>query len=320
MDNYKMKKLIAAVIVLIVFASWKMQQMVVMPGPLQESVNVVIPKGVGVRNVAELLAEKGVISQPLLFRVAARVIGLDKRLRAGEYEFAPHISMLVAMKKMAKGDVFYRRVTLPEGLTSKQMLEIINNERVLSGEITIDVKEGDLLPETYNYVLGDSKDSVVLQAKKAMEKIVEQAWKIRNAELPLKNPQEMLVLASIIEKETGVPEERGLVASVFVNRLRKGMKLQTDPTVIYALTKGQFELERQLLRKDLSIDSPYNTYVYFGLPPTPICNPGKDSILAAVQPSESDYLYFVASGNGGHNFSKNLNEHNRNVESYRRSN
>lgn len=315
-----MKKLMLILILGIVVTGYAMYKAIVLPGALQKSVNVVVPKGAAVRTVAELLAEKGVIAQPLLFRIAARINGLDKKLKAGEYEFSPHISMLVVMKKIARGDVYYRRLTLPEGLTSKQMLEIINNDTVLSGEVTLAVNEGELLPETYNYVLGDSKDSVVLQAKKAMEKIVMQAWEIREAELPLKNPQEMLVLASIIEKETGVPEERGLVASVFVNRLRKGMKLQTDPTVIYALTKGQFELERPLLRKDLSLDSPYNTYVYFGLPPTPICNPGKDSILAAVQPGESDYLYFVASGNGGHNFAKSLNEHNRNVEAYRRGN
>ena len=158
-----------------------------------------------------------------------------------------------------------------------------------------------------------------MDAQSSLDKVLAFEWKHRNPEVPLKSPEELLILASIIEKETGVPEERGLVASVFVNRLRKGMKLQTDPTVIYALTQGKEELGRSLRRKDLSIDSPYNTYKYFGLPPTPICNPGKESIHAAAHPEESDYLFFVADGKGGHNFSTNLKEHNKNVKDWVKS-
>ncbi|MBR2033284.1 MAG: endolytic transglycosylase MltG, partial [Alphaproteobacteria bacterium] len=155
------------------------------------------------------------------------------------------------------------------------------------------------------------------QAKDAMNKALDKAWENKDEHLPIKNKKQLLILASIIEKETGVAEERGLVASVFVNRLRKGMKLQTDPTVIYALTKGKKELGRVLLRKDLEIDSLYNTYKYYGLPPAPICNPGKDSLKAAANPEISNYLYFVASGNGGHNFATSLNEHNKNVKAWK---
>lgn len=191
---------------------------------------------------------------------------------------------------------------------------------MLEGEITLKVKEGELLPETYSFIRGDSRDSVVKRAKKAMSNLKNKVWNERSDRVPLKSPEEMIVLASIIEKETGIPEERGLVAAVFANRLIKGMKLQTDPTVIYALTKGKAELDRQLTRKDLEIDSPYNTYKYYGLPPAPICNPGRDAIEAAVNPEFSDYLYFVASGNGGHNFAKSLNEHLSNVQSWKKKN
>ena len=219
---------------------------------------------------------------------------------------------------MARGEIFYRRITLAEGLTTREMINLLNAEPMLSGEVTLAVKEGELLPETYTYVRGDTRNSIVMQAAKAMQKVKREAWEKREPGLPLKNADEMMVLASIIEKETAVPAERGLVASVFVNRLKKGMRLQTDPTVIYALTRGESELERPLYKKDLSIDSPYNTYKNYGLPPTPICNPGRASIEAAVNPELSNYLYFVASGNGGHNFAASLNEHNRNVKDWRR--
>ena len=182
--------------------------------------------------------------------------------------------------------------------------------------MTLDVNEGELLPETYTFEYGASQDSIVLEARKAMQKALDEAWEGRDSGLPYKDKNQLLTMASIIEKETGVADERPLVASVFVNRLRKGMKLQTDPTVIYALTEGQMELGRTLKKKDLAIDSPYNTYKYYGLPPAPICNPGRDALMAAAHPAQSDFLYFVATGDGGHNFSTNLNEHNRNVKGW----
>ncbi len=219
---------------------------------------------------------------------------------------------------ISRGEVHYRRLTLPEGLTTARMLELIRAEPNLAGEITIAAEEGELLPETYSYVKGDSRDSIVRRARLAMEKTLEEAWR-QNRRKVLKNRRQLLTLASIIEKETGVPEERADVAAVFINRLETGMKLQTDPTVIYALTKGKKDPGRPLYRKDLSVESPYNTYKYYGLPPGPICNPGREAIFAAVHPSDADYLYFVASGTGGHRFARSLKEHNRNVSLYKKA-
>ena len=193
------------------------------------------------------------------------------------------------------------------------MLQIIAENEFLTGNISAEVKDGDLLPETYTFTRGDSRDSIITQAKNAMAETIEKAWENRDEFIPIKNKKELLTLASIIEKETAIEEERRLVASVFVNRLKKRMRLQTDPTVIYALTLGQSDLGRLLTRKDLQIDSPYNTYKYYGLPPSPICNPGRASLEAAANPELSDYLYFVANGSGGHNFAKSLKEHNANV-------
>ena len=289
-----------------------------LPNERGTEVQLLIEKGAGSRRVAEQLAEAGVISHPLLFRLAARVSGLDKDLKAGEYVFLPGISMREVLAIISRGEVHYRRLTLPEGLTTARMLELIRAEPNLAGEITIAAEEGELLPETYSYVKGDSRDSIVRRARLAMEKTLEEAWR-QNRRKVLKNRRQLLTLASIIEKETGVPEERADVAAVFINRLETGMKLQTDPTVIYALTKGKKDLGRPLYRKALSVESPYNTYKYYGLPPGPICNPGREAIFAAVHPSDADYLYFVASGTGGHRFARSLKEHNRNVSLYKKA-
>ena len=304
------------VILLVIFAQIKIW--VNEAGNINGPVNVVINKGETSGIVAQKLAESGVISKPWLFKLSARFKGLDKHLKAGEYQFVKGISLSEVIRQIAQGEVFFRKITLPEGLTTKQMLKIIKEDEALSGKITIIPEEGELLPETYSFVLGDSKNSIIKQATEAMQKAKTEAWNNRDEGLPLKNIEEMIVLASIIEKETAVPEERRLVASVFVNRLRKGMRLQTDPTVIYALTKGENDFERKLTRKDLEIDSPYNTYKYYGLPPKPICNPGKASIYAAVHPEMSDYLYFVANGSGGHNFAFSLKEHNNNVKNWKK--
>lgn len=231
----------------------------------------------------------------------------------------PGISLQAAMDKIARGEVFFRRITIPEGLTSGQIMYLIANYPDLEGEIDLDVKEGELLPETYSFELGASRNSIILQARAAMQKALEEVWASRDSSLPLKDVNELLTLASIIEKETGVPEERPLVASVFLNRLKKGMRLQTDPTVIYAITEGETSFGRSLKRADLKIDSPYNTYLNYGLPPGPICNPGREALMAAARPQQSDYLYFVADGKGGHRFARSLNEHNRNVKAWVRS-
>ena len=315
-----MKKLIIIfLIVLSVLAYMQIKGWIAASGPLLNVTNVVVPKGASLKTVAEELSRAGVIDKPWLFRIMARINGLAKHLKAGEYQFMPGISLQAAMDKIARGEVFFRRITIPEGLTSGQIMYLIANYHDLEGEIDLDVKEGELLPETYSFELGASRNSIILQARAAMQKALEEVWASRDSSLPLKDVNELLTLASIIEKETGVPEERPLVASVFLNRLKKGMRLQTDPTVIYAITEGETSFGRSLKRADLKIDSPYNTYLNYGLPPGPICNPGREALMAAARPQQSDYLYFVADGKGGHRFARSLNEHNRNVKAWVRS-
>ena len=287
------------------------------PNKLTEEKGIVLAKGVSVRRLSEDLQEARVINSSLLFRLVVRGLGIDKKLQAGEYMFPPKVNMMQIAKQLQNGEVYYRRITLNEGWTSAQMIDFINNEPNLTGDISIKTEEGSMLPETYSFSKGDSRNSIVKQAQKAMEKVLDDAWK-NNSVSVLKSKNELLVLASIIEKETGLPEERSDVAAVFVNRLNKRMRLQTDPTVIYAITLGKRSLGRSLLKKDLEYDSPYNTYKNYGLPPAPICNPGKEAIYAAANPSSADYLYFVAKGNGGHRFAKTLSEHNDNVALYRK--
>ena len=286
------------------------------PNMLTENTSIVLQKGESVRSLAQNLKTAGVINSSLLFRFVVRALKVDKRLKAGEYMFAPQMSMLQVAEQLLNGEVFYRRVTIPEGLTSAQIRTILESEPYLSENITVDMPEGSVLPETYTFSRSDSRDSIVLKAQKDLQELVEKVWS-ENANSSIKSKEELLILASIVEKETGLRDERADVAAVFTNRLNKGMMLQTDPTVIYALTKGKVELGRPLLKKDLDFDDPYNTYRYYGLPPTPICNPGKEAIMATAHPSKADYLYFVASGSGGHRFARTLNDHNDNVAKYR---
>lgn len=313
---------VCILIVFLIFASllWQLKDAIYGSGPLRQSAIVVIASGDNSFAVARRLKHLGVINNVLLFKLFARFYHVDKALKAGEYAFEPYESLFNVLKKIEKGEVIYRKITLPEGLTKREILAIIEQNEMLSGEITVDVAEGEMLPETYSFTRGMSRNSIVKRAKKAMKKALSEAWAIRDKTIPLENKKQLLVLASIVEKETGLTDERGLVASVFANRLRKGMRLQTDPTVIYALTMGQKDLGRSLTKKDLAYNSPYNTYMYYGLPPTPICSPGIAAINAAANPEISDYLYFVASGKGGHNFSNNLKGHNDNVASYRKKN
>lgn len=286
------------------------------PLPVSIPVTVDLPQGSGIRTLSALLAEKKVIRFPLVVRLAAKIYGYDTRLKAGEYLLEPGMSLRNLLERITGGKVILHRLTLPEGLTTVQMLEIVRNHPLLSGEISETAGEGELLPETYVFHKGAPRNMIIRKAKTAMKETVAEIWPDRAENLPLASPQELVILASIIEKETAVGSERGKVASVFVNRLNKGMPLQTDPTVIYALTLGQKELGRALTRNDLAVDSPYNTYKYTGLPPQPICNPGVKALEAAAHPDTTPYFYFVADGEGGHNFSKSLAEHNRHVEGW----
>lgn len=313
-----MKKILLVLLTILLISVVVLKKMVFEAGDLNHETIVLIRRGATSNMVASELHKANVIKNPLLFKLVARLQGLDKHLKAGEYVFEPKISMVNVLKKMNRGEVMYRQITIPEGLTAVQIVEMLNNNEYLSGEITDIPTEGSLLPETYTFLRGESRNALLKKMALEMKLLVDKVWQQRDEHLPIKNEGELLVLASIVEKETGVPEERSLVASVFVNRLRKRMRLQTDPTVIYALTNGKKELGRSLLRKDLEFDSPFNTYKHYGLPPSPICNPGKKAIEAAANPEISDYLYFVASGNGGHNFAKSLEQHNKNVRDWKK--
>lgn len=295
------------------------------PGPLTGTRYVVIERGNGLAGIAATLEREGVISHALIFKLAARVKNMHTQLKAGEYEIAPAMSMAAILHKLAAGDVYDRKLTFREGLTSWQVVQLLNKATELSGDmLTFIPPEGSLLPETYHYMKTDTRDKLINQMQTAMKKVTEELWPTRVEGLPLQTVEEALVLASIVEKETGVADERRKVAGVFINRLKRGMPLQSDPTAIYALTQGQIKddgmgpLGRRLLRKDLEIDSPYNTYKYPGLPPGPIANPGKDSIAAVLNPELHNYIYFVADGTGGHVFAQTLAEHEANVAKWRK--
>lgn len=292
-------------------------EMLVAKGPLETTKRIVIPHGAGPATMAKVLREEGVITHPLLFRVALMIDPEPKPIKAGEYEVPAHTSMQGLVDLLQSGKLVQRRLTIPEGMTTAEILDLVRKADALSGDITVDVKEGDLLPETYFYSRGDTRDGLVLRMKQAMEKTLDEAWRKRAPGLPLANRREALILASIVEKETAVPAERSRIAAVFLNRLRLKMKLESDPTTIYGLTGGKGAFNRELTKADLQSNSPYNTYVVAGLPPGPICNPGRASILAATNPAHDRSLYFVADGQGGHVFSRTMLQHNRNVERWK---
>ena len=288
------------------------------PGPLARETVIIIERGTGLRQIAGQLEQAGVLHYPLLFVAIAKWMGAHLDLKAGEYAFSPRISPAVAMKKIRTGDVVVHRITIPEGLTSQQVAKLIESAPALAGHLAAPPAEGSLLPETYDYIHGDTRDALVKRMTAAHTTTLDRLWQTRAQGLPISDPQAATILASIVEKETADPKERPRVAAVFINRLRLGMRLQSDPTVVYAIAGGQGPLGRPLTRRDLAIDNPYNTYVIKGLPPGPIANPGAASLAAVLQPAQTKELYFVADGTGGHAFAKTLREHNRNVAHWRR--
>jgi UPF0755 protein len=287
------------------------------PGPLQEEVVVLVPRDASLSDTARLLKLHGAIDSEFLFRLGARYRREDRLLKHGEYRIPASASMEQILALLVSGRSIQHRLTVAEGLTSHQIVELVDANEVLVGEIDEVPPEGSLAPDTYFVQRNQSRSEVLKRMADAQAKVLAQAWRRRVPGLPLESPEEVLILASIVEKETGIAEERPRVASVFVNRLRRGMRLQSDPTVVYGITGGKAPLGRGLLRSELDRVTPYNTYQIDGLPPTPIAAPGRDAIMAVVNPEKTDFLYFVADGSGGHVFAKTLQEHNRNVAKWR---
>jgi UPF0755 protein len=288
------------------------------PGPLTTATTIVIPKGAGADAIARLLQSQGVISQPLLFRLALRLDDSGKPLRAGEYEIPAGISVTDLLALLQSGKTVMRKLTIAEGLTVAEILALVRAQDGLEGQITLKPAEGSLLPQTYFFTLGDSRDAVVQRMRQAMKETLEELWAKRKPGLPIDNEKDAVTLASIVEKETGVASERPRVAAVFVNRLRLNMRLESDPTVTYGITHGLKPLGRDLTRADLQAPSPYNTYTIAGLPPGPIANPGRASLEAALNPLDTKEIYFVADGTGGHAFAETLEQHNKNVAAWRK--
>lgn len=291
----------------------------VSPSNFNQETTVIIPKGTGFSKAIDLLAENKVITaNTFIVKTIAYINGDAARIKAGEYRFPAGISAYGVIKNLVMGRVVVHKITIPEGLTVREILGIVKNEPILEGDVPEYLEEGVLFPETYHFTYGDSRISLIERMKEKMRYTLDELWEKRVSGLPLKNKKEALILASIVEKETGVPEERARVAAVFINRLKIGMKLQSDPTVAYGIElESGSPLSRPLVIADLKKPTAYNTYVIDTLPPEPIANPSRAAIEAVLNPMKTKEIYFVATGDGGHYFADNLAEHNQNVNKYR---
>jgi len=285
------------------------------PGPLPAASAVMVPHG-GMDQVADALVQRGVVGSPRLLQAAALVTRGDGAIRAGELEFPAGASLRQVLQVLRTGKPVQHHVTIPEGLTAAQVAALLDRTPILEGGPVLPA-EGGLLPETYLFERGTTRAALAERATKAMERALDRAWAARSPTLPLDTPRAVLILASIVERETAKPEERPRVAAVFLNRLRQGMKLQSDPTVVYGASGGTGVLDHGLTRAELDRNDPYNTYRIPGLPPGPISMPGAAALRAVTQPAQSDELFFVADGTGGHVFARTQDEHLRNVARWR---
>jgi UPF0755 protein len=286
------------------------------PGPLAADRVVNIPRG-GIRDTADLLMREGVIDQPNLFIAGALVLKAQNELKYGEYKFTRNASLRDVVDTIIEGKVVQHAFTIAEGLTSDQIVQRLVDNPILSGDIREVPREGTLLPETYRFTFGTTREQMIQRMRQAQQRALQEIWERRNPDLPIKTPEQLVTLASIVEKETGKPEERTRVAAVFVNRLRQRMKLQSDPTIIYGLVGGKGSLGRPIQRGEIEQPTPYNTYVIDGLPPGPIANPGRASLEAAANPARTKELFFVADGTGGHSFADSYDQHQKNVSRLR---
>jgi UPF0755 protein len=284
------------------------------PGPLQQDKMVNIPARSGMLEIADLLKREGVIDEHRLIFIGG-VLALKARseLKAGEYLFQKQASVRDVLETIVDGKVIQHQLTIPEGLTSEQIIARLLENEILTGNIRDVPREGSLLPDSYHFNRGFTREQMVARMRQAQDRLLREVWERRNPDLPLKTPEQLVVLASIIEKETGKPEERTRVAAVFANRLKQKMRLQSDPTIVYGLAFGKGSLGRPISRADIAQPTPYNTYVIDGLPPGPIANPGRASIEAAANPARTKELFFVADGTGGHAFAETYEQHQKNV-------
>ncbi|WP_052464381.1 endolytic transglycosylase MltG [Methyloceanibacter caenitepidi] len=291
------------------------------PGPLQVSTIFAVPKGASTTSIANRLTEEGIITDRRIFMAAIfyfmRLKG-EGTLKAGEYQFDKQATMREVLNTLVDGKSVQYRITFPEGWTSQQIVERISANAELDGAVTEIPPEGSLLPDTYSFGTKDSKEDILQRMQAAQRKFLAQVWEERDPDIMVKTPEEAVILASIVEKETGIAEERPRIAAVFNNRLRKGMRLQSDPTIIYGIFGGSGMRDHPITKDELKQENPYNTYQIDGLPPTPIGNPGRAAIEAVLKPAKTDEVYFVADGTGGHIFSTTLAEHNRNVAKWRK--
>jgi len=282
-------------------------------GPLADDKVVNIPRGLGIRDIADILQREGVIEQPYIFMGGVIALKARGELKYGEYQFSKHASVADVVDTIIEGKVVQHAFTVPEGLTSEQIVARLLESTALTGQIKEIPREGTLLPETYRFTRGMTREQIIQRMQQAHRRVLQDVWERRMPDLPVKTPEQLVTLASIVEKETGRPDERTRVAAVFVNRLKTKMRLQSDPTIIYGLTGGKGSLGRPIQKNEIEQPTPYNTYVIDGLPPGPIANPGRASLEAAANPARTKEIYFVADGSGGHVFSDNYTEHQKNV-------
>ena len=287
------------------------------PGPLADDKVVMIVSEDNGGSIADQLERAGVIDSAMWFNVLTVLDGNRGALKRGEYAFKAGVSMNEIENELLAHHVVRYKITIPEGLTSEQIVDRLREDTVLTGDVREPPREGSLMPDTYYFERGDTRLSILSRMAKMQAKTVEEVWKERAPDLPIKSPGEMVTLASIVEKETGKTEERPHVAGVFVNRLEKHMRLGSDPTIVYGLALGKGTLGRSITKADLNQSTPYNTYIIEGLPPGPICNPGKAALEAVARPVRSKDLYFVADGTGGHAFAETLDQHQKNVARWR---
>ncbi|WP_050627558.1 endolytic transglycosylase MltG [Bradyrhizobium viridifuturi] len=290
------------------------------PGPLQEDKIVNIPARAGKRDIADVLLREGVINvNPWVFIGGVFALKASSDLKPGEYSFQKNASLRDVIATIVDGKVVQHAITIPEGLTSEQIVARLSDNDIFTGSVREIPREGTLLPETYKFPRGTTRDQVIQRLQQAQKRVLAEIWERRNTDTPLKSPDQLVTLASIVEKETGRADERSRVAAVFVNRLRQRMKLQSDPTIIYGLVGGKGTLGRPIKRSEITQPSPYNTYVIDGLPPGPIANPGRASLEATANPARTRDLFFVADGTGGHAFTETYDQHAKNVAKLRAS-